>query len=43
MDPAERAPRKRPLIYIYELPSDYNVRLMQYRIEVRGWPGWRGW
>jgi hypothetical protein len=39
MDPSERPPRQRPLIYIYELPADYNVRLMQYRIEVGGYRG----
>jgi hypothetical protein len=23
---------RRPLIYVYELPSDYNTRMLQYRV-----------
>ena len=32
-DPAPGATRLRPLIWVYELPPDYNALLMQYRIE----------
>ncbi len=43
MDPGDRPePRKRPLIYIYELPAEFNVRLMQYRIEKKHCT-WRNW
>jgi hypothetical protein len=34
MEPRERPARRRPLIYVYELPVEYNVQLLQYRIEV---------
>ena len=27
--------RKRPLIYVYDLPPDYNSRLLQYKIDSR--------
>eukprot|EP00884_Botryococcus_braunii_P019031 jgi/Botrbrau1/5811/Bobra.0155s0033.1 len=30
-DPPPSATRLRPLIYVYDLPADYNTRLLQYR------------
>ena len=32
-DPAPGATRLRPLIWVYEMPTDYNALLMQYRVE----------
>lgn len=32
-DPAPGAARLRPLIWVYELPADYNSLLLQYRVE----------
>ena len=29
---AMAGPRKRPLVYIYDLPSEFNTRMHQYRI-----------
>jgi len=53
LDPPPRSSRKRPLIYVYDLPPEFNSRLLQYRVE-RGYcmykgfmPGnktdWTGW
>jgi hypothetical protein len=33
-DPPLTEKRLRPLIYVYDLPPDYNARLLQYRIEI---------
>lgn len=27
-----KTPRKRPLIYIYDLPAEFNTRLFQYKL-----------
>ena len=32
-DPTPGATRLRPLIWVYEMPTDYNALLMQYRVE----------
>ncbi len=29
----ESSPRRRPLIYIYDLPAEFNTRMHQYRID----------
>lgn len=29
--PAEMQDRLRPLIYVYDLPAEYNSRMLQYR------------
>ena len=31
-DPPAAPTRKRPLIYVYDLPAEFNSRLLQYRI-----------
>ncbi len=33
LDPPPVAARLRPLIYVYDLPPDYNVRMLEYRVE----------
>ena len=32
-DPAPGATRRRPLIFVHELPADYHSRMLQYRIK----------
>lgn len=29
----QQAERKRPLIYVYDLPSQFNSRMLQYRLD----------
>lgn len=31
-DLQQQRSRKRPLIYVYDLPSIYNTRILQYRV-----------
>ena len=31
-DRVARARRKRPFVYVYDLPPEYNSRLLQYKI-----------
>ncbi|KAI3432296.1 hypothetical protein D9Q98_003856 [Chlorella vulgaris] len=33
LEPAENATRKRPLIYVYDLPPMYNAIMLQYRVD----------
>lgn len=32
-DPPEKPARKRPLMFVHELPADYNTRMLQYRVQ----------
>lgn len=32
-DPVPGTTRKRPLIFVHELPGDYHSRMLQYRIQ----------
>lgn len=38
-EPGARGPRLRPLIWVYELPTDYSSLMLQYRVE-RWAVGW---
>lgn len=46
--------RRRPLIYVYDVPPEYNTRMLQYKIDTRicswrgydvsvMWPEWCEW